>query len=510
MMSLKDRVGQMLMGGFDGLTAPDYFLEWLAEGRLGGAILFARNVESPEQVAALTQQLQDAAKYPLLIGIDQEGGTVARLRRGFSQSPGAMALSSITSEAEATAESVAHVLGAEMAAVGINWTYAPVVDITYNADNPTVGTRSYGSDQEQVAALAAASVRGFQSGGVAACAKHFPGLGNTKIDTHLALPSLTTPVQHLLDIDLLPYRVLTNSGLATIMTTHTIFTALDPDHPATLSEHIIPRLLRQELGFDGVVTSDCMEMKAIDDNYTIAETVTRAANAGLDIILFSHTADKQHAAYDGLLAAVQNGEVSEETVNEANRRIEALKACFPLQARDVAKVATPEHESTVNQAARAAVTLVRAKDDVFPLKEADHPRAVMLELPSHRDSLVQDSYADFALQRIVHARMPGLRHVLLEVRPNADEVTTAMGDAEIVILATRSAHLISRQRKVVSQVANSGKHVILLAMRNPYDAGLIEGGTVVCTAGDSYPSLLAIVDALNGDFVPDGRLPVEV
>lgn len=234
MISIEDRVGQMLMAGFNGLTAPDYILDWLREGRLGGIILFARNVDSPAQLAALTTQLHQAAKYPLLIGIDQEGGTVARMREGFTESPGAMALASIRDDNEAVTESVSGVLAQEMRALGINWNYAPTVDISYNAANPSVGTRSFGSRPEQVAALAAAAVRGFQGAGVAACAKHFPGLGDTALDTHLHLPRLDASLERLLAVDLLPYRQAVASGLATIMTTHTIFTELDADRKSVV------------------------------------------------------------------------------------------------------------------------------------------------------------------------------------------------------------------------------------------------------------------------------------
>ncbi|MFW5708853.1 MAG: beta-N-acetylhexosaminidase [Chloroflexota bacterium] len=510
MKNINDRVGQMLMAGFDGLTAPDYLLEWLQEGRLGGVILFARNVESPAQLAALTRQLHSAAKYPLLISIDQEGGTVARLRDCFTESPGAMALASITGNAESVTEDVSRVLAEEMQALGINWTYAPVVDISYNAENPTVGTRSFGSDQERVAALAAAAIRGFQLGGVAACAKHFPGLGNTTVDTHLALPRLDTPIDHLLHVDLLPYRVATANDLATIMTTHTIFSTLDPDHPATLSSHIISQLIRAELGFDGVVTSDCMEMKAIDDHYGVEESSVRAANAGVDIILFSHTPAKQAAAYESLLAAVKRGDVSEDTVNAANARIERLKARFPVGQVDAEQVYSEQHRALVGAAARAGVTLLREEPGVLPLHPDDDRRVMLVELASRRDSLVQDENGYSPLARLIQAYLPDVHYVRLSASPDQAEIAAVLGtDVDVLVLATRSAHLIPAQADIVRKLAEHGAERVLVALRNPYDAGLIDGGTVICTAGDSSPSLQAAADMLVGHFEPSGRLPVE-
>ncbi|MFN8449093.1 MAG: beta-N-acetylhexosaminidase [Anaerolineae bacterium] len=296
--SMADKIGQMLCVGFAGLTAPDYLLDWLRAGRVSGVILFARNVESPEQLARLTESLHAAAKFPLLVSIDQEGGTVARLRDGFTESPGALALASAAEDRLARAERVTRMLGEEMRALGINWVYAPAVDLLHHFENPALGTRSFGTDADAVSDLAVASVRGFQSAGVAACVKHFPGLGNTAVDTHVALPILSVSEQALLESDLLPYRAAVAAGVASIMTTHTIFSALDAVYPATLSPHIIRRLVRGTLGFQGVVTSDCMEMKAIAAHHSPAESALLAAQAGVDLILFSHTPSMQAAAYD--------------------------------------------------------------------------------------------------------------------------------------------------------------------------------------------------------------------
>lgn len=506
--TLEDKVGQMLMAGFDGLTVPEYFLQWLREGQLGGVILFARNVDNPQQLAELTWQLHEAAKYPLLIAIDQEGGTVARLREGFSESPGALALASIHDNREAVVEEVSFVLAAEMKALGINWTYAPVVDIHYNSGNPTVGTRSFGADPEDIATLAAAAVRGFQKGEVAACAKHFPGLGNTSIDTHLALPTLDTSVEQLRSVDLLPYRVALDNQLATIMTTHTIFSALDKEYPATLSPIIIQQLIRDELGFAGVVTTDCMEMKAIDDNYAIADSVVAAALAGVDIILFSHTAAKQAEAYEHLLAAVQSGRVPLDTIETANKRIEALKARFPTGKPDVTHIYTPEHQQVMQTAARASISQPRSEAGVLPLKANDSRRILLVEFaPGVVDSPVQETTNSSHLGYYLHQRFPGSEIVVMPAMPSQEDIAAIFErETDVLILATRNAHLIPAQEQAVKMLSQHPATTILLALRNPYDARLIENTTVLCSAGDSRPSLEAITAALAGDFVPTGSV----
>ncbi len=512
-MSIEDRVGQMLMGGFHGLTAPEYFLEWLRAGRIGSVILFARNVESPAQLAELTAQLHSAAKYPLMIAIDQEGGTVARLRDGFTESPGAMALSSIGHDAEAVTEEVSGILAREMQALGINWTFAPSVDVSYNADNPTVGTRSFGADHERVAALASAAVRGFQANGVAACAKHFPGLGATAIDTHLALPRLDTDVAQLMAVDLLPYRQAIVAGLATVMTTHTIFTTLDTEHPATLSEKIIGPLLRDELGFEGVVTTDCMEMKAIDDHYHVSGSVVRAAQAGVDVIIFSHTADKQSTAYDHLLEAVRRGDVSEAQVNAANARIAALKARFSAKPANITQVYTSEHRDTVLSAAKAALTALRTEAGTLPIQADDPRRVVLVEFASGVDSIVQEEKTRTSLGAFISARLPKVEVIILPTTPAEAEVSGTreqVNQADVVIVATRNAHLNTAQTSAVRALSDTSARVVLLALRNPYDASLISDGTVISTAGDSLPSLEAVTMALTGEVTPSGQLPVQV
>lgn len=508
-MHIEHKVGQMLMGGFHGLTAPDYFLEWLREGRLGGVILFARNVQDPVQLAALTRSLHAAAAHPLLIAIDQEGGTVTRMRHPFSESPGAMALASITHDREHHTQQASAVLGREMAAMGINWTFAPAVDISYNAANPTVGTRSFGRDPEDVAQMAAAAVRGFQSGGAAACAKHFPGLGDTATDTHLDLPRLSTAVEHLVAYDLLPYRAAVQAGVASIMTTHTIFEQLDTQHPATLSEPIISRLIRDELGFNGVVTTDCMEMKAVDRYYGVDQSAVMAANAGVDVILFSHTQHKQAAAYDALLAAVRDGRVSEATVDAAVRRISAMKARFAVGHIDPGAVGTAENRAVMQAAAQASIAQIKPPGSAWHLPDGG-AGALLVSFNPAVDSLVQEDTPQAPLGRIARDHLPNLRTATLPARPTPAQMDALdLSGVMWLVLATRNAHLIPEQQAAVRRLAARAPHVALLALRNPYDAALLpDAAAILCSSGDSLPSLEAIAAALAGKHTPTGRPPV--
>ena len=283
MESLAENIGQLMMVGFEGLRPPRHILQWLSSGRIGGVYLFARNIASPAQVKQLTEDCRAAAKNPILVGIDQEGGAVARLRDGFTESPGAMALAA--GGDRHLAEDIAYMMGRELAALGINWNFAPAADIAHKRDNPSIGTRSIGRDPQLVSELVAAQIRGFQRAGVAATAKHFPGLGNTVIDTHDAPVKATGSLNDLYQEDLAPFRAAIAADVGCLMLTHVIYDELDAERPATLSPRIVCSLLRDELGFDGVVCTDCMEMKAITDAFGAGESAVLAIEAGTDLVL---------------------------------------------------------------------------------------------------------------------------------------------------------------------------------------------------------------------------------
>lgn len=508
-MQLADKVGQMLMVGFQGLEAPQHILDWLAEGKIGGVILFARNAESPEQVANLCKQLHQSAKYPILIGIDQEGGSVTRLRDGFIESPGAMALSATGDEI--ITEKTSKILAEEMATVGINWTFAPAVDITYNKDNPTVGVRSFGSDKETVSQFASATVRGFQSGNVAACAKHFPGLGDTAIDTHLALATLDFPLEQVIFNDLLPYRVALDSGLATIMTTHTVIPELDSDFPATLSPVVINKLLRDELGFEGVVTTDCMEMKAIADNFGTGESAVLAMLAGVDIVLFSHTKDMQETAYRAMIEAAESGRVPETIIDAANQRIAKLKAQFVAEVGDISTLRSEDNLNLVNNAAEKAVVMLKNKG-MIPLDT--EKRIGVIEFAGSLDSIAVEAGGLTGLIEKFKLAVPSADTLAIRVgeedestREKAEQLAR---DCDILIVATRNAHMYPSECELAKSVLAIAEKTILLVLRNPYDADGMNADAILCTCGDAEPSLYAVVSAVIGDFVPSGKLPVQL
>ena len=512
MLTLNEKIGQMLMVGFEGPSAPPYLLDWLATGRIGGVYLFARNIESPAQVKQLVDKCHSAAKYPILVGIDQEGGAVARLREGFSESAGAMALGA--SRDTQLAEDVAYMLGRELKALGINWNFAPVADVTHNIANPSVGTRSVGMDKDLVRDFVVAQIKGLQRAGVAATVKHFPGLGNTEIDTHDALAKISGPLDYLHEDDLIPFRGAVNANVPCVMTTHVMFEALDDRYPATISARVVDGLLRGELGYDGAICTDCMEMKAIADGWGAGESAVLAVLAGVDLLLYSHRRAKQEAAYDALMQAAASQRISAERVDRSVARIQALKRRHQLQNRPPLEiVASDAHLALARRAARAGTVLLQSSGR-WPIVSPGS-RVLCIEFATQSDSDLPDPDLVTALARNLRQRLPHAECLVVGSECELDsllaDTALKVAASEVLIVATRNAHMLPWQARAAQTVVNRHPEAILLCLRNPYDVDAISGaGAVLCSNGDSAPSLEAAVDAICGDFVPSGKLTVNL
>src|SRR5512141_322778 len=324
MVSRLDRdVAGLFCIGFQGTEPTLEVLDLIRRG-VHGVILFSRNCLEAEQVAQLVGDLKRAAgDRPLLVSIDQEGGRVARLRaaHGFTELPPMQALGR-TGDAD-LARQVGALLGRELRAVGIDQDYAPCVDVNTNPQNPVIGDRALSRDPAQVGWLGAALAQGLQGAGVAACAKHFPGHGDTSQDSHTHLPHLPHPLERLERVELAPFRALARAGVASVMTAHVVFDALDRSRPATLSPAVMS-LLRERAGFDGCAISGDLEMKAVAEHFPLEEAAPGAVLAGVDALLVCHRADVQHRAIDLVRAAVERGTIPRARVAEARRRIAAL------------------------------------------------------------------------------------------------------------------------------------------------------------------------------------------
>jgi beta-N-acetylhexosaminidase len=302
-------LGQLVVVGFHGKTVPEEVRALAREFDLGGVILFGRNVESPEQVAAIAVEAQQlASDLPLWVGVDQEGGRVARLRRPLTEWPAMAALGRAGDEA--LASRFAGALATELLAVGISIDFAPVLDVLTNPKNPAIGDRALGDRAGEVARLGAAIVRALQSSGLAACGKHFPGHGDTGVDSHLDLPVVEHGPDRLKAVDFVPFRAAMEAGVAAIMTGHLLVPSLDEQSPATLSRRIVTDVLRGDLGFDGLVFTDDLDMKAISGRASNDRAAVAAIRAGCDVALLCGVDVAAHAAsIEALIRAVEAEEL---------------------------------------------------------------------------------------------------------------------------------------------------------------------------------------------------------
>ncbi|MFF3907433.1 glycoside hydrolase family 3 protein [Streptomyces sp. NPDC001848] len=365
----------VLQPGFSGTTAPDWLLRRLGEG-LASVGLFGRNITSPGQLAALTAQLR-AEREDVLVAIDEEGGDVTRLEvRTGSSFPGNHALGAVD-DVDLTRE-VAHALGRRLAECGVNLNWAPSADVNSNPANPVIGVRSFGADPQLVARHTAAYVTGLQSAGVAACTKHFPGHGDTAVDSHLALPRIDADPAVLQDRELAPFRAAIAAGTRAVMSAHILVPALDPDRPATLSGRILTDLLRGELAFDGLLVTDGMEMRAIAGTYGIERGSVLAIAAGADAICVGGgLADDEtvRRLRDALVAAVRSGELAEERLAEAAQRVRALARWTASAAAEGARAHRPPVADIGLLAARRALT-VTGEEGFTPLTEPPYVAAL--------------------------------------------------------------------------------------------------------------------------------------
>jgi len=333
--SLHREIGQLLIGSLPATTITPEMRSMAREFELGGVTLFKRNIEAPEQVAELGHDLQSLSSgLPLWVAVDQEGGRVARLRSPFTEWPPMATLG--RSGDEKLAKRFAEALAAELRAVGVTLDYAPVLDIHTNPKNPIIGDRALGENAETVAKLGAAIVRGLQESGVAACGKHFPGHGDTSVDSHLALPLVEHPPDRIRRVECVPFREAIRNDVAFIMTAHILVPSLDEQRPATLSPAIVTGMLREELGFEGVILSDDLEMKAIADTYTVPDAAVQAIAAGCDGVLVcralgeerSRDMEVQAQVLEALVHAIEDGRIPYARAEDALARNRRAKERF--------------------------------------------------------------------------------------------------------------------------------------------------------------------------------------
>ncbi len=507
MTNPQDLVGQLFMLDFTGFEPSAGIERLIAEEGIGGVILFDKNIATPRQVAQLTNALQGIAsaggRPPLLISADQEGGPVVRLRAGATHFPSAMAFGAAGSEALVAA--AAGITARELRAVGIQMNMAPVLDVNNNPANPVIGIRSYGEDPALVTRLGVAAVRAMQAAGVLATTKHFPGHGDTTLDSHLALPVVAHDRVRLERVELAPFHAAIRAGVGAIMTAHVVYPALDPDRPATLSPAILSSLLRDRLGFAGLVVTDSMAMRAVADHFSAGEAAVLAVLAGADILLALGPEEAQREAIGAVRRAGEAGRIPADRIAASAARIQEAKRrlglpdrmTVPVEAVE-SRVGIAEHLRVADHVAEAAATLVRDPRRVLPL--GARRVAVVAEAP------VADTATLFV--RALHtegrdaAVVPG------------DRLDAAGEDAAFAVVmngrAAGDAGASAGVIRVIKAALSRGPTVVL-SVGVPYVLAVVpEGAACVAVFGADPASVHAAARVLTGALRSRGHLPVSL
>ena len=511
-MTLEEKVGQIMMVFFEGPVLSENLERFISELRVGGVILYSSrgNIESVRQVASLNETIQQTALFsrnpPLFIGIDQEGGLIARIREGVTLFPGNMALGAAGDPS--LAARVASVMGEELASIGINMNFAPVMDVNNNPRNPIIGVRSFGSDPEAVSRLGSAMISKFLEEGVLPSAKHFPGHGDTDIDSHSGLPIINVPRSRLESVEFPPFRAAVAAGVPLVMTAHVIVPALDRKNPATLSPAVLGTL-RSEMGFDGLIITDSMGMGALKKERTMEQAAVEAFNAGADILLFG--ADRGHEETEhfgmrrALIEACRTGAIRQERLDEAVRRILAAKKSLGLLEdgwkAEFNPKRSPKGETAAREAASRSITVVRNRRGILQNIISDGKRTPLL-WPEER----------IEAGRFFAALLPFFDLVGVRERPDETDIAVALkraGNSEVVLIAEYDANRNAEWINLVKQIGE--ERTVLLSLRTPYALLSVPSvaGAIVAYS-DNPPSLEALADVLKGKVPAVGALPVEL
>ena len=527
-MSLEEKVGQMFVtyaygtdaGGTDTRNQTEYGVdnhrELIEQYHLGGIIYFAwsGNVQNPHQIAGLSNGIQRAAtssgaEIPALISTDQEQGLVVRITEPATQFPGNMALGAARDPR--LAKSAAEVTGEELRAMGINQNFAPVADVNVNPENPVIGVRSFSSNPDLVSSLTEAQVRGYQREDVASTAKHFPGHGDTDVDSHTGLPVIDHTREELDSIDLPPFAAAIGADVESIMTAHIVVPALDDSgRPATLSRPILTDLLRRQMDFDGVVVTDALDMQGVREMFGDERVPVEAIKAGADIMLMPPEFD---LAYRSVLEAVRSGEISERRIEQSVYRILRLKERLGLFRQPFVKehevdrvVGNRRHLATAEEVTERTVTLVENEAGDLPLRPGSGKRALVTGWGVTTTATLGSE-----------VRSRGLAAEVLETGAAPSDATIARARtaaaerSDLVIVVTNRAWSSPAQQRLVAALVASGKPVIVAAVRDPYDvAHLPTADTFVATYSYAGVSVRALAKTLFGEVNPSGRLPVDI
>lgn len=510
-MSLARKAGQLMSVAFHGTKITSALEAMIRDRGVGGVILYSENFADAaglaRLVADLNQIARDAKSLPLFFEVDQEGGPVIRINKGATILPGQMALAA-TADPERSVRTAAAINTAELRALGVNWNFAPVADVNDEPTNPIIGNRSFSSDPARVSALVTAAVQTYAAAQFFSCAKHFPGHGSTTTDSHTGLPKIEADRATLDRVELPPFRAAIAAGVPAIMSAHIVVPALDPtpELPVTLSKAVMTELLRNTLGFRGLVVTDDLEMGALK-NVGEAAAGLRALQAGADYLLFRYDESAQTEGHRLITDAVQSGALSTARLDESVRRVVDAKRRFGILdgRRDANAPDLTANARTALDLARGATTLLRNRA-VLPVRGR-----IFAVSPTNADISFFEGQPTLA--SVLAGKRPDAMSESLPLHPSAgdiDRVVNAARSADVVIVGTTDLFAYPEQVQLVKALAKQ-KPVAVVALRGPYDIlSVPEVPAYLCAYDSREPSLTAAAEVLLGERKPTGSLPALV
>lgn len=519
-MTLEMKIGQMIMAGFPSKYYDTHLKEIIEEYKIGNIILFASNIGCKDEIAKLTGDIQESMLknigVPAFISIDQEGGMVTRIYDGGTIFPGNMAFAAADIENGTLIQG--RIVGEELRAFGINLNLAPVVDVNINPKNPVIGVRSYGDDPKKVGMLGVGLIKGLQESGVVATAKHFPGHGDTELDSHLDLPMVPHNMERLMNVELYPFKRAIENGVDAIMSAHVLFPAIEEKRlPATLSYNVLTKLLREKMIFKGLIITDCMEMNAISSYYGSENAAVMAINAGADIICISHRPELQIKSVNVIKEAVLKGVIKESRIDESVERILSVKAkyglfknSYPDLERVNNFVGCSENKAFSKKVSERSITLVKDEYNLLPVEGS----VVSISTSTFAINGADDEIKKKGiLCEAIKERIGGEAFTI----PSDPEMGLINGivekcrNADRIIIGTYNLEHNYGQVMLINEIKKVNKNIIVVSLRSPYDFSVLSDiSTFICAYEYTQLSICSVVKVLTGEAEPLGRLPIVI
>jgi beta-N-acetylhexosaminidase len=510
MEDLDKILGKLFLIGIHGTSLNNENMKVLNAIKPGGIIFFSRNIQDKYQLSKFIEDIKNFLGYEPLFGIDQEGGMVTRLENGFSIVPSAMAISATDNKSNAYL--AANLLAKEMLAVGIDWNYAPVVDINDNPLNSAIGIRSFSDNKDVVVKFGTQFVKGLQDGGVLSCLKHFPGIGNVNIDPHLDLPQSNLSKEELMMNELYPFL---NINSPCWMPTHIYLPKIQTKkEPVSISKEILTDLIRKELNFKGVLVADDLEMGGVSNFYSAKEASLKALNAGMDIVTICHSFEEQAKAKEAILFEYKNNKNFKKKLDKALERIDNLHSYSRYLKNEanfeitIEEVGCKKHLETMQNICDSSITFLSEKNSlsekISPLRKPNNifyflkpkNKVGIEDKESKNIWIINQISSDFDLHPIDLSQL------------KKEEVSNLSKNSKNLIFS-ENAYLNSEISELIISIATVSKETLLVALRNPYDAFLPHINYGLCSYGYQINAQQSLYKTLKGEINPVGKLPID-